>query len=574
MSNTHPHGFPTASSVERIRRWISRFSVAFWFALSLGIALSYSMAVLPQAFSGEYVVGDDAREYLFWMYRFSEPQLFPNDLIANYFQSITPVGYAALYHLMNNLGVKPVLFSKLLPLVLALFTTGYGFAVYMRLLPVPIGGFFATLLLNQAIWMRDEIVSATPRSFFYPLFLAFLYYLLKRSLLPCLVVIALQALFYPIVAFISSGILLLRLLRWQRGIRLSHDRNDYLFCVLGIGVALLTLIPYILASSEFGPTITAAEARRIPEYWSGGRVSYYKSNLLHFWLDGRDSGMFALLSPPQLFIGALLPFVLLLSPRPLTQQVNKEVKILLQIVLVSISIFFIAHALAFKLHFPSRFTFHTFRMVLSLAAGIVLTLMLNQVFQWLERKTRPAHQGLTILITVVVVAVGVLYPFSLKVFPKTQYLKGNVPELYQFLQQQPPDSIVASVTQEANNLPTFAKRPILVAEEYALPFHTKYYTQFRQRAKDLIVAQYSPELQQVKQFIHKYHVSFWLLERTAFKPKYIAKNWIKQYQPEATQAIAQLEQGATPALQKLMQRCTALETEKLVLLQAECLNRG
>jgi len=63
-------------------------------------------------------------------------------------------------------------------------------------LPVPTAGFIATLLLNQSLWMKDDLVSATPRAFVYPLFLAFLYYL-RRSLLPVCVAIALLGLFYP-----------------------------------------------------------------------------------------------------------------------------------------------------------------------------------------------------------------------------------------------------------------------------------------------------------------------------------------------------------------------------------------
>jgi len=574
------HRFLTAPMAEENRRSTSKLSVAFWLSLSLSFAAGYSFMALPPDFSSEYVVGKDAREYLFWMHRFSDPQLFPHDLIANYFQSITPSGYADLYHLMADLGITPVLLSKLLPLVLGLITTGYCFAVCMQILPVPIAGFIATLVLNQSLGLHDDVVSATPRGFFYPLFLAFLYYLFKRSLLPCLVAIALQALFYPLIPFISSGILLLRLLDWQSGkLRLSVDRRDYLYCATGLGVALLALLPYMLASSEFGPSITAAQARSMPEYWSGGRVSYYFLNPWNFWLDGRDSGMFALLSPPQLFIGLLLPILLRWpSQFPLTKRVKSTVKVLPQIVLASVAMFLAAHALAFKLHFPSRYTFHTFQMVLSLACGIALTLMLDAVFHWSERRTTPHLRGrqfLAISSAAVVVTALVLYPCSLKVFPKTLYVRGGVPALYQFLQQQPKDSLIASLTSETDNLPTFAKRPILVGKEYALPFHTRYYTQFHQRAIDLINAQYSPELEQVKGFIHKYGVNFWLLDRTAFKPEYIANNgWIKQYQPAAAEAIAKLTQGNTPALSKLINRCAILAPESLVVLQARCIDEA
>ncbi len=530
---------------------------------------------LPADFSSEYVMGKDAREYLFWMHRFFDPDLFPHDLIANYFHSITPPGYAALYHLIASVGITPVFFSKILPIVLGLITTGYCFAVCMQILPVPMAGFIATLLLNQTLSMHDDVVSATPRAFFYPLFLAFLYYLLKRSLLPCLVAIALQALFYPLVPFISSGVLICRLFDWKGGRLRSQERRDYVFCAMGVGVALLAILPYMVASSEFGPTITANEARAMPDYWLGGRVRYFYLNPVDFWLLGRDSGILALLSPPQLFIGLLLPILLRYQSRfPLAKRVKSTVKILLQVVLASVAMFFAAHALAFKLHFPSRYTFHTFQMVFSISAGIALTLMLDAVFHWSEQRTKSRQKGrqfLAIFTSVVVIAALVLYPSCLKVFPKTQYVVGGVPGLYKFLLSQPKDSLIASLTSETDNLPTFAKRSILVGKEYALPFHTKYYAQFRPRAIDLINAQYSSDLNQVKGFIHKYGVNFWLLDRAAFRPEYIADNWIRQYQAAAAEAMAKLKQGSTPALLKLMKRCTVFETESLVLLQTKCL---
>ena len=165
----------------------------------------------------------------------------------------------------------------------------------------------------------------------------------------------------------------------------------------------------------------------------------------------------------------------------------------------------------------------------------------------------------------------------LRYFPKPSYIVGTAPELYQFLQQQPPDSLVASLSLEANNLPTFAQRPILLAREYSLPFHTKYYTQIRERAIDLITAQYSPNISEVRQFIQKYGVDLWLLDKSAFDPNYFEemeaanRRWINLYQPAAKEAISRLEQGEVPALSNLVKTCAVFEGGDLVMLKAECI---
>ncbi|MEH1823700.1 MAG: hypothetical protein V7L31_32295 [Nostoc sp.] len=83
------------------RRKQSRLSIIFWYSLSLTFALGYILIGVQKAFSSQYIVSDDAREYISWMYRYLNPDLFPGDLIADYFQSVTPIGYGILYKTDN-----------------------------------------------------------------------------------------------------------------------------------------------------------------------------------------------------------------------------------------------------------------------------------------------------------------------------------------------------------------------------------------------------------------------------------------------------------------------------------------
>lgn len=244
--------FLTAPISQKNKSNYFKSPVVFWFSLSLCFALVYIIPGIRQAFSHEYVIGDNAREYISWMYQYTNPTLFPHDLIANYFQSVTPIGYGGFYQIMMSLGIDPIFLSKVLPVPLILITTSYCFAVCMQILPVPVTGFIATLLLNQSLGLHDDLFSACPRDFIYPLFLGFLYYLLRGSLLGVLVTLTLQALFYPLIAFVDLGILLVRLWIWKNGqLRFSPQKQDILFCVTGLSVALIAIIPYAFKSSEF-----------------------------------------------------------------------------------------------------------------------------------------------------------------------------------------------------------------------------------------------------------------------------------------------------------------------------------
>ena len=55
-------------------------------------ALFFGGLAIAQAFNGDYIVQDDARQYVFWMQRWQDPDLFTNDLIADYFSSLAPAG--------------------------------------------------------------------------------------------------------------------------------------------------------------------------------------------------------------------------------------------------------------------------------------------------------------------------------------------------------------------------------------------------------------------------------------------------------------------------------------------------
>lgn len=546
--------------------------VRFWLSLSLVFALICGGLAFYYGSRSDYIVDSDARQHVFWMARFTNPGLFPQDLIADYHQSVAPPGYAALYRAMAAIGVPPFLFNKLLPLALGLIATGYCFFVCLELLPVPFAGFASSLLLNQALWMRYDLVSGTARSFVYPLFLAFIYYLLRRKLLPCVATIALLGLFYPQAVFVAAAVLPLRLLSWQgKRLRFSRDRQDCLFCLAGLGAAFLVMLPYALQSSEFGPAISAFEAKRSPEFLPGGRTPFFHTNFWEFWLLGKRSGILPESEdlPPLIWLAVLLP-VLRRSFLPLSQRISPHVGLLIRVFFASLGMFFIAHVLLFRLHLPSRYTMHTIPILLALSGGIVLTLCLDGLLHWAERQSKPFTKRLALGVAGLLATALVIYPAFVG-FPYTKYKEGEAPALYQFLAQQPQDILVASISKEANNIPTFAQRSVLVSEMFAIPYQVGYYRQIRQRTLDLVQAQYSLSLPGLQQVIQQYGIDFWLLDRDAFSPDYLVQNnWLMQFQ-STRDAIAQLQQGQTPTLAQAVDRCSVLKTGELNLLQSECI---
>jgi hypothetical protein len=553
---------------------LSRRQVAFWLSLSLMFAVVYAILVLQQAFGSAFVVQDDARQHVFWMQRFVDANLFPQDWIADYFQSVAPAGYTWLYRIAAGLGVNPLLLSKLLPPVLGVISTVACFSIVLELFPVPIAAFVSSLLLNQMLWMNDDLVSATPRAFVYPLLLGFCYFLLRRRLLGCVLLVGLQGLFYPQAVFLSAGLLLVQLVQWQ-GVwpRLSRDVKDYWFSGVGLATAVAVLLPYALHLSQFDPVVSLAEAKQMPEFQRRGRSDFFTDNAWDYWVQGLRSGLFPNIDRlPELLIAAvLLPMTLRFRQRfPLTQQLQPAVVLMPQLLVVSLFWFLAAHALLFQLHLPSRYTQHSFRIVLCWAAGIGLVIAMDGLKRWAGAGSQ-GRRWLALGVIGAVASALIFYPNYTPEFPRTKYFAGAHEDLYQFFAQQPPETLIASLSEEANNLPSFTQRSVLVAQEYAIPYHMGYYRPFQQRAVALIQAQYSPGLGKVKRFIRDTGVDFWLLDRQAFTPEYLEQSWFKQY-PEAFQAAKRvLNSGKQPALSKVSPSCRAFQNQTFIVVDAACL---
>lgn len=555
----------------------SRSRTIFWLILSLTFAAVYAILGMKQAFSGEYIVQDDARQHVFWMMRFVDAELFPNDFIANYFQSVAPAGYSTLYKLAATIGIHPLFFHKILPLFLALISTYYCFGICLEMLPVPLTGFIASLLLNQHMWMTDDLASTTARAFIYPIFLGFLYYLLRGWLLPCLGSIALIGVFYPPYALVAAGVLILRLLNWENSrLCLSRDRTNYLFCSAGLGVAFVVMLPYALDKSEFGPTYTAAEAKKMGVFAADGRNAFFRPNPIDYWLTGRGSGMFpkSLFTPVTHCAGLLFPLLLVFrSTFPLAKQIQSSIWLLLQLFLASLAMFLAAHATVFKLYQPGRYTAYSLRIIIVLITAIALTLIIDAVCLWASttQKNWDFKSVFAIITTTIIFVAVVLYPCLVEEFPTVGYVEGKMPELYKFFQQQPKDILIASIAPEVDYLPTFSQRSVLVGKEYAVPYQKGYYSRFQQRVSDLIRAQYTPDRSVLQNFIKTYGIDFWMLDRNALTLQYVEDyGWIDDFD-STPEAIASLKQGKIPVLAQAMTNCAVFQNQILVVLETSCI---
>lgn len=546
-----------------------------WLIITLTVSLIYSLLDLQTAFSSDWVVQDDARQHVFWMARYLDPKLFPNDLIADYFQSVAPFGYTSLYKLAAALGIDPLVFNKVLPLGLRFVITYYFFLLCREIFPVAVGCGISTLLFNHNLWLKDDIISATPRAFLYPFFIAFLYYFTKRFLIPCVITIIFLSLFYPQTVFLASGMLILKLIKWRRFKPfLTPNIKDRYFASICLTVAFVVMLPYALKTSDYAPIVTRAEALTMAEFYEGGRSNFFKDS---FWqyLIGRGNGVMistAVFNPIILLTSLFFPIVIKRSYKfSLTSKITVHLDGIVKLLIVSLGMFILAHIALFRLHLPSRYTTHSLRISVAIYAGITITIVADYLIKSFCKKFTLKTSKILSSLLIIIVTLLTYYNFF-DFYSPTGYKNGKYPELYEFFQQQPQDIVIASLVKETDNLPTFSKRSILVSREYAIPYHLGYYKPFSEKARNLITAQYSNNLQTVRQFIRKYNISYWLIETDSFTAEYVLKNrLLKQYRTESESAIASIKKEQTSIIAANKDTCQAFTTAQFTVINARCL---
>jgi hypothetical protein len=578
---TRVHAFLT-SPLEKTPR--SR--VIFWLSLSMVFAVVYAGMALHRAFESSGVIQDDARQHIFWMQRFIDPELFPNDLIADYFQAVAPLGYTILYQIANFLGIHPLVFCRIVPSILGIISTPFAFGISIEILPVPVAGFVGALLMNQIIWLKDDVASGTPRAFIYPIFLAFIYYVLRSNIWGIAISIGLTGLFYPQYVFVGLSILILRLLTWKEG-RLrfyAHPRDLKIFGI-SFAVAFVVMVIYALQSIEFGPAMNRAEALQSVEFFENGRNPFFSENIFDFWFNSRRSGMFpkSLFTPATQCLALLFPVLFLFRPAfPLLDRIKPGIWVMFQLFVSSVMMFLLAHAFLFKLHLPNRYTGISLRIVVAVITIVAFTVILDALLNWIEVKGQVKSEKKEVIPRKVqkIVAGGLIgvmtisllfYPSFVPFFPLVKYEQADRPELYEFFQQQPKDALTASLSGEINQLPTFAQRSILMGREYAISYHTGYYQQVNQRTTDLIKAHYSQNLEELQTFIQKYGIDLFLIELYAFVPEYFYFNdWMNEFE-EGKQAYQFLKTGEFPALAKTISKCSIYTAEEWFILDTNCI---
>jgi hypothetical protein len=465
-----------------------------------------------KALTNPYVVNDDVRQQLFWMWQWLDPELFKGDLLADYARDYVPWGVKGLYWLVSWV-TDPISFSKVLPgllfIVLALCLYRIGLKQGDRRL---------AWTMVAVYWLMpfflDNMAGGLARAFAAPLSAFFWLSWQEEKPWGMGAAILLQALFIPyifLLCTLAAGLAWLASRTGKTGSPPFPARPVHFF-LLAAGVALVGFMNLTYTTDGFGPLVSYAEMVNRPEFYAGGRYTLLPIPRLSWeliapwaWIAPfRDLGRL-----PAIVVCVVLPVATLWGlARVNWRSLAPRLQPLGYLGLAGLLLYFLARIFFFKLFVPDRYLMYTLNLAYCLILALGLYTIL-QVSRW------PRNLAVLVLITAAGLGVCHLENTGLMDY-------GVYQPVYAALADIPKDAVTAGHPNLMDNVPTFARRRALVTYKLAHPWSKGYWQKIEPRLKDLFVAYYAADPQEVIAFCRKYQVSFLVVDDRHFTPEFLA----------------------------------------------------
>jgi hypothetical protein len=476
--------------------------------LSSGLRLSALACVLAAAalFYGPHLARvdlfyDDAAHHIFWLYRFTDANLFPNDLSVAYFQTSAPWGYRALYAAVAQ--VADVLQASEW-IALALFL-GSAWLVWQIALAATdtrreLYGLFAVLILVAFLPLstQRDFLPATgfQRTFALPLLLLTLWGLATRTYAAVGVSWLGAALFYPVVLPVQglgAAIVFAREFLSTRRMPPRWKFNAALG-VTALGVAAFSMpVP-----PEIGPALTYEQAMQTAEFGPGGRLDIYHAGGTSFLRDySTGLGWSPRLS---LLMAAGLAAAWGFGRR-------KSIPFAAwSMVAVGVGLWaamrLFPEELMFGLYLPNRHSRWAIGIfgIFAIAAGAVACL------------ERASGSGRRIerwaVIGAPLIAVATLLPYGLRLWnwPVDTHLE----DAYAFIATLPETTLVAAHPDLADFVPVRARRSVLTSTETSMAWMQGYYAQMKPRVEASLRAAYATRIEDLDAALAPFGVDVFL----------------------------------------------------------------
>ncbi len=487
------------------------------FACLIGL-LAASFAVVPYL-NNPYRFEDDARQHIFWTYKYRDKELFQNDFLASFMSSpqFAPFGYKTLYWLAAQF-IDPLLFSKIFSFLLFPF-----FSIGIFLLGKEIRDEYVGILMAflGLIYYEPVLAGSFQRSFSPILLVFFLYSVLRKKPWEVGIVLFLTTLFYPPI-FLNCILLLPLLWREKKSFSMNLFRKSFvplailLFCA---GAVLCAAYFLTTTSHCYGPLVKYEDAIRMPELWEHGRRPFFNKNPWIYYVGGLQcttrSGI-GILSQPSL--PALLILVCFIAVWK-TGKIEIE-KTAIWLIFSSLLLFVIAHCFLFELYLPVKYTSKT----LPLAFIVIIATNIRRIYKVVQKssihvlffQTFLKYSSVLLLITTVI---PIVLAFTSRSYEPRK-------KLFDFVSGLPKNSLILCHPDLADDIPLICKRRVLMCSELLLPYFVGFYKEARKRTYDIFSVIYAHNQQQINKIVKKYNITHIIIRKRDYDPHLLRQPFV------------------------------------------------
>lgn len=509
---------------------MSRFEPALARASALLCVILAVGLWLGPALTRDDLFNNDAAHHIYWLYKFADPELFPDDLSIEYFSSnsVAPKGYTALYASMAP-SVDVLFASKILSVLLLCTTAWLAWLLGKASFPERpfLAGMLAVAVSMASLSSIDLLPSVgLQRAFAMPLTLLCLWALVAQRYqwvgFSWIAAALLYPVIVPVLGLAAGFVFLFELVRnrkmpawwWLNGL---------------LGAAAVAIVLAGRGVPEYiGPMVSYAEASQMAEFGPGGRQQLFGNGWSGYWFHHHRTGLGV---APKVLLATIMAALLALALRG-RRAIPAPVLIM---ALTGIALWLAARVVLFDLYLPNRHSRWTIAasivvvLAVALAASVV---RLQTVFSALRAAPAWAMAAITAVVAPAIVGVA-LYPSAIQA--SRTPVDRDLERAYTFIAGLPKGTLVAAHPDLANFVPLRARRSVLASTEVSIAFMQGYYRTLKPRIEASLRAAYAKDWNELDSLLVPFGVDVMLTHPSVWKSH--------SYPPPFDALAAELTQG-------------------------------
>jgi hypothetical protein len=491
-------------------------------AIVLATVLVCSGLIMWTAYFDEwlspYIFDGDIQQHVWWTYKWSDPELFPNDPVYRFFSLpiFAPLGYQAVYRVLVPF-VDAEKLSKALPVPLMILSVLACFIAFRRWCKGDwLGPTLATFLF--VLICTRYFKGGLPRSFAMPVVAAFAWLSTSRRVWPLGAGLLIAVLFYPPpVTVLGLTSLAIIFWRWRQGGLVLKDLAAYgAITILAVGVFLAC---YTVGKPKWvGHRPTAEQVRSMPEFFTEeggghGRSAMLGASPTDFYLTSQRTG----LGTRTLY---LLPLLVLGVAVAAYRRFRDPVPALIPgMIVASLALFVAAHILLPKLFYPNRHVRYTMPVPVLGLTALTVTWLAGSVAARRPGARQFGRRYWWLALLPFVLLTGYRIAGAVHAACTLRPPDPSQVAVIEFCRQTPKGTLLAGLPSEMNSVPLLAKRSVLASPETALPHYLGYYYLMRARLQDELRLLYATSWPEALKIAGHYGVGYVIVPRNLLDTK-------------------------------------------------------